>query len=277
MINVLGQVFKKRDWVPYLRVSTMFRDNYLTAHRERVFKDLFGEGGMEMGDIILEKDMRANTDVLIPGYWVHASIFMGTIKEMKAIGIWDDPGFSIIRYEIEKYRTDASRQYYLNTKWKNKLPFDEIPWFFESDRPGVGVHPFIKFLRTDGMAVLRPTKNWNEQTIKWIMKRANERMYFPYDYVHNVRNKFYVSCSKVVLKVFDQITFPVSQNLGYISVSPDQIGQPVSLDPTRADQGELKLIMFLDAHQEGKMTFKHDDPSTYENYETYLKATGTIK
>ena len=276
LVNVLGQVFKKRPWVPYIRVATMFRDNHLTAYRDRVLKQLLSPGAMEIGDIILEKDMQANTDTLIPGYWVHASIYMGTIKEMKAIGIWDDPGFAIIQYEIEKYRTSPDRQHYLNNVWKNKKAFEDIPWFYESDRPGVGVHPLIKFLKTDGMAVLRPTKNWNTEAIKHIFKRANDRMYFPYDYVHDTKRKFWVSCSKVVLKVFDQVTFPVSKNLEYISVSPDQIGQPVSLDPTKPEEGELKLIQFFDAEDEGKLRFDHRDPKTFHVYPEYLKNSGTI-
>lgn len=276
LVNVLGQIFKKRDWVPYIRVASNFRDNHLTKYRDRVFKDLFHPNGMKPGDILVEKDLQANTDVLIPGYWIHAAIYLGSIKDMKKMGIWDDPRIDVIKYEIEKYRSSEDRQYYLNDVWKNKLSFEDIPWFFESDRPGVGVHPFIKFLKTDGMAVLRPTQNWELQQIKNIFYRANERMYFMYDYNHNVRNKFTVSCSKVVLKVFDQITFPVSHNLGYVSVSPDQIAQPVSRDPSRPELGELKLIMFLDAYQEGKKVFDHSDPKTFGVYQQYLKASGAL-
>lgn len=276
IINVLGQIFKKRDWVPYVRISSNFRENYLTEYRERVFKDLFSKEGMKPGDIILEKDLQANTDVLIPGYWVHASIFMGSIKDLKRLGMWDNPDFDVIQYEIEKYKTSKDRQHYLNDIWKNKLAWEDIPWFYESDRTGVAVHPLIKFLRTDGMAVLRPTKNWQTPNIQEVMKRANQRMYFSYDYNHNVRNKFTVSCSKVVLKVFDQVTFPVSHNLGYVSVSPDQIGQAVSHNPAEADKGELKLIMFLDAYSKGQKTFDHSDPATYGTYRAYLESSGVL-
>ncbi|PJB52348.1 MAG: hypothetical protein CO099_13055 [Bdellovibrio sp. CG_4_9_14_3_um_filter_39_7] len=276
IINILGQIFKKRDWVPYIRISSNFRQNYLTEFRERVFKDLFTDKGMKPGDIILEKDLQANTDVLIPGYWVHASIYLGSIKDLKRLGMWNSPSFDVIQYEIEKYKTSVDRQHYLNDVWKNNLDWEDIPWFYESDRTGVAVHPLIKFLRTDGMAVLRPTKNYGVAQIQEVMKRANQRMYFSYDYNHNVRNKFTVSCSKVVLKVFDQITFPVSHNLGYVSVSPDQIGQAVSLDPQRQDEGELKLIMFLDAYAKGKKTYDYSNPETYGTYREYLKSSGAL-
>lgn len=274
VVNVLGQIFKKRKWVPYIRVATMFRPSHLTERREYVFKNLFAKDGMKPGDIILEKDLKANTDVLIPGYWVHASIYIGTIKDLKAMGIWDHPDFSIIQYEIEKYRTSKDRQHYLNVEWKNKLPFDEVPWFYESDRTGVAVHPLQKFLYTDGMAVLRPNGAWGKKEIFDVYKRANERMYFPYDYVHNTRNKFYVSCSKVVLKVFNNVTFPVSKNLNYISVSPDQIGQAVSMKEKDKDEGELKLLMFFDAFDKGEIKYHYNRPETYSNYDMYIKASG---
>jgi hypothetical protein len=273
LVNALGQVFKKKSWVPYIRFATMFRKNFLTANREYVLENLLSEGGMEPGDIILEKDRQANTDVLIPGYWVHASVYLGTIKDMKHMGIWDSPEIATIRFEIEKYKTSKDRQHYLNDVWKNKRVWEDIPWFIESDRPGVGVHPLIKFLQTDGMAVLRPTKNWDLQAKKKLYAESNKRMYFQYDYVHNVKNQFSVSCSKLVLKVFDQVTFPVSKNLTYISVSPDQIGQPVSIDPLKPEQGELKLIMFFEAEKKGELTYDHRQPG-HEAYERYLEASG---
>ena len=274
LVNILGQVFKKRRWVPYLRFPTMFRENFMTSRRDYVYSHLFAKEGMEPGDIILEKDMQANTDVLIPGYWIHAALYLGTIKDLKAMGLWDDPRLSIIQHEIELYRSSADRQYYLNEQWSNKLPFDEIPWFYESDRPGVGVHPLHKFMKTDGMAVLRPSHGYDLEYKKRVYYRANERMYFPYDYVHNVRNKFSVSCSKVILKIFNDITFPVSESLNFISVSPDQIGQPVASDPKVFEEGELKLVMFFDAEDKGNLKFHHKDQSTYDFYPKYLEFSG---
>ena len=276
LVNILGQVFKKRDWVPYLRVPTMFRDNFMTSRRKYIYSHLFKEDGMKPGDIILKKDLQANTDVLIPGYWIHAALYVGSVNDLKKLGLWDDPKMAVIRYEIELYKTSQDRQYYLNTVWKNNLPFDDIPWFFESDRPGVGVHPLHKFMQTDGMAVLRPNHNYDLVSKKKVFYRANERMYFPYDYVHNVRNKFSVSCSKVILKIFDDITFPVTKYLSYVSVSPDQIGQPISLDTNHFEQGELKLIMFFDAENKGELMFHHNKSDTHDAYYHYLESTGII-
>lgn len=277
VVNIMGQIFKKRKWVPYLRVQTMFRENYMTEKRDEVYKTLFSSEGIKPGDIILEKDRQANTDVLIPGYWIHAALYVGTIKDLKRLGLWDDPQMAIIRHEIELYQKSEDRQYYLQTVWGNKLSFEEIPWFYESDRPGVAVHPLHKFMQTDGMAVLRANQ-LGETKLREIFYRANERMYFPYDYVHNVRNKFSVSCSKVILKIFNDITFPVTQYLSYVSVSPDQIGQAVSknydIHQSNGPASQLRLIFFFDAEDEGRLKFHHKRVETHSFYSKYLKLKG---
>jgi len=203
-------------------------------------------------------------------------MYVGTINDLKRMGLWDDPKMAIIRYEIEQYKTSKDRRHYLNDIWHNEFAWEDIPWFYESDRPGVGVHPLHKFLETDGMAVLRPSKGYDLAAKKQVYYRANERMYFPYDYVHNVRNKFSVSCSKVILKIFNNITFPVTTYLNYVSVSPDQIGQPVSNSPLQFDEGDLKLIMFFDAASSGDIKYHHKRPETFSFYPQYLEFTGVL-
>lgn len=272
-VNVMGQIFKKRKYVPRLRVMTNFRKNYLTKNRKKTMSNLFDTNPMLMGDIIIEKDLQANSDIIIPGYWLHVSIFLGTIKEFKAMNLWDRDDFKNIRSDIERYRSDKDWVKFLRKDLKVTMEFEDIPWFAESDRPGVGVHPIQKFLQTDGMAVLRPTsKLWNEQQKKRIVKRVNERIGFPYDYVHNVRNKFSMSCSKFALKVFDFIDFPVSNNLKYVTHSPDQTGMPVSGDFNAAENGQLKLIKFFDAYDKGNITFDSISLQSPGAYRDYLKS-----
>jgi hypothetical protein len=70
------------------------------------------------------------------------------------------------------------------------------------------------------------------------------------------------------------VTFPVSKNLSYISVSPDQIGQPVALKEEDKNKGDLKLIMFFDALDKGQLKYHHKRPETFSNYGIYLEASG---
>lgn len=270
-VDILGRVFKKRKYVPALRIGTNFRKNYLFKNVEAKIQELIN-GGMAPGDIILEKDMKANTDVLIPGYWVHASIYLGTIKDFKEMGLWNTPEFALIQRDILKYQHNKDYKKNLTKKYKNTMKFEEIPWFIESDRPGVGAHPMHKFLGTDGMAVLRPNKmRWDKNAVIEHIKRANTYVDFAYDYNHSIRDQKKVTCSKYVLRVFDDITFPISENLDYITISPDQVGQGTGLGENGT--GQLKLIMFFDHQAKGKMTYHHETMPNKSAFQEYLKAS----
>lgn len=258
-VNVLGRLFKKRDWVPSIRLATNFRDNYLFSDVDKVIDTLLSDNGMKPGDIILEKDRKANTDILIPGYWVHASIYLGTIKDFKKLGVWDHPDFRKMRRQILKYNNEWRDK--LDDEYKNSRRFEDVPWFSESDRPGVGVHPLNKFLQTDGMAVIRPKKSIDANYVKKIILKSALYLGMPYDYTHNIKNNRAMTCSKYVLKVFDDLTFNTSVNGPYTTVSPDQIGQIV-------DSSQASLIMFFEAENEGQLIYSADqkDENAYQVY-----------
>lgn len=40
------------------------------------------------------------------------------------------------------------------------------------------------------------------------------------------------------------------------------------------DKAGLKLIMFFDALDKGKLKYHHQRPETFSNYDIYLKASG---
>lgn len=258
-VNLLGKIFKKRQWVPSLRVATNFRENYLFSNMDKVIDELLAENGMRPGDIILEKDRKANTDILIPGYWVHASIYLGTIKDFKRLGVWDHPEFKKMRLEILKYNSEW--RYKLDGEYRNKRSFEDIPWFSESDRPGVGVHPLNKFLQTDGMAVIRPTAASDLDYVRNVLLKSTRYLGLPYDYTHNIKNNQAMTCSKYVLKVFDDLNFNTSVNGPYTTVSPDQISQIT-------ESTQARLIMYYEAENEGQLIYSshQKDESAYQVY-----------
>ena len=83
-----------------------------------------------------------------------------------------------------------------------------------------------------------------------------------------------VTCSKLVLRLFTNITFPLSENGPYLTVSPDQLSQTIAMDPYNPNSAELKLITFLNAEDQGKRSFSHLDKSTYKNYDDILDKIG---
>ena len=283
VVDGLGRICKRRLLAPSLNFKSNFRQNYLYKYQDRTLETLLAPGGMQIGDIILEKDQKANSDALIPGYWTHASIYLGTIEEFKYYKIWDHPTFAPIRKSIENYQTDNEKIKFLKKKVKKlRENFEKITWYIESGRKGVEVYPMRFFLGTDGMAVLRPFLNaqnepWTTQDGAQIALASTRYLGLAYDFNHNNNSKFKMNCTEFVLRVFDFLTFPTSKNLRYDTIMPDQIGKSVTtdlgqsgIDPTIP----LQLIQFYDVEFKGSMTFNVTDKSTHSHYREYLKANG---
>src|SRR5512147_909432 len=70
--------------------------------RSEVLKEL--RGTLTAGDILLEKTPFRLTDKLIPGYWGHAAVWIGTEAELKGLGIWDNPVVARYHDEIRENR-----------------------------------------------------------------------------------------------------------------------------------------------------------------------------
>lgn len=75
-----GKLYEKKD------VLTDVRDN------------------LKAGDILLGKNPFRLTDKLIPGYWGHAAVWIGSEDELKELGIWDNPLVARYRDEIREGR-----------------------------------------------------------------------------------------------------------------------------------------------------------------------------
>lgn len=272
IVDFLGRICKRRKLVPSLNWRANFRENYLITYQDETLESLLAPGGMQIGDIILEKDKKANTDALIPGYWTHTAMYLGTIKEFKAMGLWDDPRFAPMKESISSYRSDKKKKRLLKQLKKLKESWDDVAWYVESGRGGVEVYPMRFFLKTDGMAVMRPPKNalgdeWSAEDGKQIALRANRYMGLAYDFNHSNNSKFEMNCSEFVMRVYEFVTLPTGQSLSYLTVAPDDYAKAVKL-------GTFQLIHFYDYKYEGQKTYDINDATTYHYYEDFLLTDG---
>ncbi|MFZ4402764.1 MAG: YiiX/YebB-like N1pC/P60 family cysteine hydrolase [Pseudobdellovibrionaceae bacterium] len=296
-VKFAGWVMKE---VPTIKRNAAQRENYLVQKMEQTMSLV--QQDLQFADILLEKDYKANSDLIIPGYWIHAAMYLGTIQDFKRLGLWESPEFAKIRYEIEQYdprisaasrpaqvsetestveATNQLRKWLFGSTQKDFLipafgglkakglnekeeNFESIPWFIESERGGVDVHPLKKLLKTDGLAVLRPSRSeWQQTDAKInILRKANAFVGLPYNYSHNIRNKMKTNCSTLVMFLHDEITFNISPQetpitgRAYVwSVSPDQIGQSVKSSDMQVSP-EVELISYFDPDQEGSLIYQ---------------------
>ncbi len=188
-----------------------------------VLKEL--RGTLTAGDILLEKTPFRLTDKLIPGYWGHAAVWIGTEEELKGLGIWDNP--VVARYH------DEIRE--------NRLVVEAL-------RSGVEMNSLEHFLNIDSIGILRKPGLDPKERARTIIQ-ALRQVGKPYDFNFDVESKERVYCSKLVYLSYSDVEWPTKRSLGRTTFTPDDVAVKA------AKEGTLKLVTF---YHDGKRV--NDEP-----------------
>jgi hypothetical protein len=169
---------------------------------------------LRAGDILLEKTPFRLTDKLIPGYWGHAAVWIGTEAELKELGIWDNPLVARYHDEIRDGRLVV-----------------------EALRSGVEMNTIQHFLNIDSIGILRKPDLSREARANTIIQ-ALRQVGKPYDFNFDVESKGRVYCSKLVYLSYSGIDWPTKRSLGRTTFTPDDVA-------TKAvKNGPLQLVTF---------------------------------
>lgn len=169
---------------------------------------------VKAGDILLEKTPFRLTDKLIPGYWGHAAVWLGTEAELKELGIWNHP-------LVSRYHTEIKNGYAV----------------VEALRSGVEMNTLQHFLNIDSIGILRKSLLTNESRSAIIIQ-ALRQVGKPYDFNFDVESKGRVYCSKLVYLSYSGIDWPTKQSLGRATFTPDDVAAKA------LNSGPLQLITF---------------------------------
>jgi len=175
---------------------------------------------LHAGDILLEKTPFRLTDKLIPGYWGHAAVWIGTESELKEMGIWDNP---IVASHHERLR--------------------EGRMVVEALRSGVEMNSLEHFLNIDSVGILRNPGLSRESRARTIIQ-ALRQVGKPYDFNFDVESKERVYCSKLVYLSYSGIDWPTRKSLGRTTFTPDDVAAKA------APGGVLQLVTF---YHDGKL------------------------
>ena len=151
------------------------------------------------GDILIEKTPFRLTDKLIPGYFGHAAIWVGSEAELTALGLWDDP--TVARHH-DALRAGRS--------------------VLEALRSGVQLNTLGHFLNVDDLLVLRdPTLDG--ERLKAHLIRAFRQVGKRYDFNFDVTTGDRIACSELIYLVFTDIPWATDRQLGRYTLSPDRV------------------------------------------------------
>lgn len=179
---------------------------------KNVLADL--SGNLKAGDILLEKTPFRLTDKLIPGYWGHAAVWIGSEAELKELGIWDNPVVTNYRNEIQEGRMVV-----------------------EALRSGVEMNTLRHFLNIDSVGILRKPGQSREARANTVIQ-ALRQVGKPYDFNFDVESKGRVYCSKLVYLSYSGIDWPTKNSLGRTTFTPDDVAVKAARD------GALQLVTF---------------------------------
>ncbi len=178
---------------------------------------------LEPCDILVEKSGYALTDKLIPGYFGHVAIWIGTEESLRREGIWD-----LLTSDVQRM---ISKGYTI----------------VEAVRPRVRASNLDIFLAIDDLAVLRlrPELLGDDPaaTKAKIILKAFSLLFRQYDYVFDLNTSKQVMCAEVAYIVLpEQIEWnPRKYPGGVYTISPDDVAAKAGPDPVF----ELELVCFL--------------------------------
>ncbi len=158
-------------------------------------------GGLQAGDVLLEKTPFRLTDAFIPGHWGHAAIWIGTEEELRELGLWEHPVVVAHRSEIRNGRSVV-----------------------EALRSGVEMNTLKHFLNVDDLAVLRH-KDLDRKARRQVILQALRQVGKEYDFNFDTQSADRIVCSELVYHAYGDIKWPTDRKLGRVVVSPDNIAQ----------------------------------------------------
>lgn len=177
------------------------------------------------GDIIVEKTQGALTDKLIPGFFGHLAMVLGTPEQLQGIKLSngqmlvDHPAIQAVLPRLEKGET-----------------------VIEAIRSGAGLVD-IRSWEISDLAVIRAS-SYPKKFLGEVLLMAAQYAGRQYDFRFDVNTRMLPICSELPFHSFLGINFRVEEYLGRWTISPDDVAVLVK-DPSREDPNRpMDLIYF---------------------------------
>lgn len=215
-INGFSKYFGNTTGLIETRKGIMFGNEHLKAEILKVLQPL---------DILLEKTPFRLTDKLIPGYFGHAAIWVGSGHELDSLGVW--------KHEvIQKYHSEVAPNGNLKDK-NGKM-------IIEALREGVKLSSLEDFLNVDDFVILRPVFH---DSLPYDQKKESLILAFrqigkEYDFNFDINTTEKIVCSELVYICFPKINWTTEKVVGRHTISPDNVSS------LTWESDQLQLISF---------------------------------
>jgi hypothetical protein len=168
-------------------------------------------------DILFERTRYRVAGRLIPGFFGHNAVWIGTEDQLRKLGLWDHP---IVTPYQEAIRNGRS--------------------IVEALRFGVVMNPVENFLNIDDLAVARK-RNLSEQEQREGILTALSQVGKPYDFLFDTDDDSKMTCAEIPFTVYHNIDFIRSRTFGRWTVTPDNVAMTLL---NLGSGFEFKLLYF---------------------------------
>ena len=224
-ISLLLTWISKYGWRIMMRIHIKKRKHGLlgTSHSGELNSIL------EPGDILLTRQNWTATNLNIPGFWKHMSMYLGSGKYLQEI------------YGLQGYK-------------------DAEHYIIEAIGKGVQIIPLSELTgHNDYIAALRP--RFSEEKKKRAIRKAIARNHWTYDYSFNFYSDVNLVCSTLVTKSYlmeydwdEWIHITLKRIWTGITYPPHDIVGKYQTEK-ESDRKELDFVCFIDARESDKTSF----------------------
>lgn len=148
-------------------------------------------------DILVVSSKGRLSGALVPGLFTHMVIYVGSERELKALGVWNHPA---VKPHQAAIRAGAT--------------------LIESDHRGVHLTTAETALDTDRVAVLRPRLDGGDRRGRAV-KQLLDHLGTPYDFVFDNSDSSEIYCAELIDRVMPEIRLPARTLYGQSMFLPD--------------------------------------------------------
>ena len=183
-------------------------------------------------DLLLDRANRFKiSHMIIPGYYGHAGIYLGTKEQLIKIGMWDHPAIVLYHSAIENGQV-----------------------MLEAKRTGVKLRTLREYLNTDSITALRQ-RNLTNESLGEKMTRGLEKIGKHFDHTFTLEHSESFFCTKLIYFVFNNIPWTSTKIAGRTALPPDYIaamsmGEKRYFDPVLVYEAGEKVTGDLQEHIE---------------------------
>lgn len=229
-------------------VSSWVGDNKYRPRKPSITYDRVREmySQLKPGDILLERENWFLSNIFLPGFWKHGIVYVGTIDDIKRLGLDKNP---IVARHLPEYTTPDH--------------LGHTKRILEAISEGVVMNSMEEATDADYICAFRP--KLTEEQIKAAIVTAFSHLGKPYDFQFNFQTADKIVCTELVYRAFaGSLTLNLHKNIGQWSITADDMLRKFIAERTDKNR-ELDFIFFLDSDPRTQKTAFRDEQALCES------------